>query len=131
VLHSSQRLKAARLLLGTAVITAQLSAASGLDVTVPFTINVASTAVDPDDYSITSSPIIITAGNTTADLAVTIASDVDIEGDETVIVDMGTPTNAVQSYVTTHTLTITDDDPKVTLARLLLLPNSQQQAALM
>jgi hypothetical protein len=31
-----------------------------------------------------------------------------------VIVDMGTPTNAVQSYVTTHTLTITDDDPKVT-----------------
>jgi predicted outer membrane repeat protein len=95
---------------GTAVITAELSAASGLEVTVPFSVNGTSTAVDPDDYSITASPVIIPVGITTADITVTITEDTYIEGDETVIVDIGTPTNATQGATTTHTLTITDDE---------------------
>jgi hypothetical protein len=44
---------------GTFTITAELSEASGLDVTVPFTLS--GTAVDPADYGITASPITITA----------------------------------------------------------------------
>jgi len=96
---------------GTATITAQLSAASGMDVIVPFTVNGASTATGGGtDYSITASPVTITAGNTTADITVTIATDSDVEDDETVIVDMGSPTNATQGATTTHTATITDDD---------------------
>ena len=94
----------------TAVITVQLSAVSGRDVTVPFSVNGTSTAVDPDDYTITSSPITITAGNSTADITITIAADSLDEDNETVIVDMGTPTNATQGATITHTATITDDD---------------------
>ncbi|RJR16407.1 MAG: hypothetical protein C4581_09960, partial [Nitrospiraceae bacterium] len=101
---------------GTATITAQLSAVSGLDVTVPFTVNGSSTATGGGtDYSITASPIVITAGNTTADITITIAADSLDEDNETVIIDMGTPTNAVNGAVTTHTLTITDDDPEPTV----------------
>ena len=95
---------------GIATITAQLSAVSGRDVTVPFTVNGTSTAMNPDDYTITATPITIIAGNLTEDITVTIATDSDVEGDETVIVDMDSPTNASQGATTTHTLTITDDD---------------------
>jgi small neutral amino acid transporter SnatA (MarC family) len=101
---------------GTATITAQLSAVSGQDVTVPFTVNVGSTATGGGtDYSITASPIVITAGNTTADITVTISADSLDENNETVIVDMGTPTNAAQGAITTHTVTITDDDASPTV----------------
>ena len=96
---------------GTATITAELSATSGFNVTVPFSVNIASTATGGGtDYSITASPVTITAGTTTADIIVTIATDFDIEDDETVIVDMGSPINATQGTTITHTLTITDDD---------------------
>lgn len=95
---------------GTPTITASLSEASGKDITVPFTVNAGSTADDPDDYAISSSPLTISAGNPSADITVTIVSDSSVEGDETVIVDMGTPVNATQGAITTHTLTITDDD---------------------
>ncbi|MFC1845442.1 Calx-beta domain-containing protein, partial [Thermodesulfobacteriota bacterium] len=99
---------------GTATITAQLSAVSGRDVTVPFTINGASTA-DGSDYSISPpfpdpGEVTITAGNTTVDIIVTITDDSDIEDDETVIVDMGSPTNATQGATIQHILTITDDE---------------------
>jgi VCBS repeat-containing protein len=101
---------------GTMTITAQLSALSGQDVTVPFTVNGSSTATLTTDYSITGSPITISAGSTTASITITIATDAFDEADETVIVDMGTPTNATQGAITTHTATITDDDstPSVT-----------------
>ncbi|MDW7773480.1 MAG: Calx-beta domain-containing protein [Desulfobulbaceae bacterium] len=97
---------------GTATITVELSAASGREVEVPFTINAASTAAGGGtDYSITASPVVIPVGYTTADITVTITEDSDIEGDETVIIDMGSPTNATQGTTIQHTLTITDDEP--------------------
>ena len=106
---------------GTATITAQLSVVSGKTITVPFTVNGSSTATGGGtDYSITSSPITITAGNASEDITVTITTDPDIEPDETVIVDMGTPTNASQGATTTHTLTITDDDAVVNAAPTLV-----------
>jgi len=95
---------------GTMTITAQLSTASSFNVNVPFSINAASTAGDPADYSITTSPVTIAAGSTTADITITIAGDALHEEDETVIVNMGTPTNAVQGAITEHTATITEDD---------------------
>ncbi|NJD56330.1 MAG: hypothetical protein FIA94_07995, partial [Nitrospirae bacterium] len=97
---------------GTATITAQLSAASGKDVTVPFTVNGSSTATGGGfDYSMSASPVTIPAGSTTADITVSITSDNLDEDHETVIVDMGAPTNATQGAITTHALTITDDAP--------------------
>ncbi|MFT7680074.1 MAG: hypothetical protein ACI8QC_004080, partial [Planctomycetota bacterium] len=55
---------------GSALATVQLSAASGLDVVIPYTL--AGTAVDPDDYSIEASPITILAGDTSADITITL-----------------------------------------------------------
>jgi len=105
---------------GIMTITAQLSTISGIDVTVPFTMNGSSTATGSgNDYTITASPITITAGNTTGTITITIAADALDENDETVIVDMGTPTNANQGVTLTHTATITDDDetPVVTFSQ--------------
>ena len=101
---------------GTMTITAQLSAVSGKDVTVPFTVNGSSTATGGGmDYSISGSPITISEGSTTGTITITIAPDVKDEDNETVIVDMGVPTNATQGATTTHTATITDDDAAPTV----------------
>jgi Cu/Zn superoxide dismutase len=89
---------------GTATITAQLSSASTQTVTVPFTVG--GTADNPADYTITASPLTITAGNTSATVTVTVVADAVAEGDETVIVTLGTPTNATLGATTVHTLTI-------------------------
>jgi hypothetical protein len=98
---------------GTFTITAQLSAASGQNVTVPFTLS--GTAVDPADYGITASPITITAGNTTQTISITVVDDTIDELNETVIVTMGAPTNATQGATTVHTATINDNDAAPTV----------------
>lgn len=97
-------------------ITAELSTVSGRAVSVPFSVNGSSTATDSSDYTITSSPLSIPAGSTTADITVTILGDTTDEDNETVIVDMGTPTNATASGNTTHTVTINDDDSAPTVS---------------
>lgn len=93
----------------TLTVTAQLSAASSKTVTVPFTISGTATG-SGTDYSITASPLTISAGATTASATITIASDTSAEEDETVILTIGTPTNASKGTTTVHTATITDDD---------------------
>ncbi|MBI5632334.1 MAG: CxxxxCH/CxxCH domain-containing protein [Nitrospirae bacterium] len=96
---------------GTATITLQLSRPGSHDITVPFTINSSSTATGGGiDYSITTSPATITAGSTSANITVTITTDSQVESDETVIVELGAPTDALRGAITTHTLTINDDD---------------------
>ena len=101
---------------GTLIITAQLSEVSGKDVTVPFTVNGSGTATGGGtDYSIEVSPIIITKGNLNEEILVTISADDLDEDDETIFVEMGTPTNASLGVVTNDTLTITDDDPLPTV----------------
>ena len=101
---------------GTMTITAQLSGASGLPVTVPFTLSGTATQGAGNDYTITASPITIAAGNTTATITITIINDPLPENNETVIVTMGTPTNATLGATTVHTATIIDDDSPLTLS---------------
>lgn len=93
---------------GAMSITAQLSAVSGLDVTLPFTLS--GTAVNNVDYTATASPLTIAAGTTTAAITVTVADDTADEDDETIVISMGTPTNATATSPTEHTITINDDD---------------------
>ncbi len=99
---------------GTMTVTAELSVASGLDVTVPYTLG--GTAADPADYTITASPVTITAGSLTADVTITVVNNTLDELDKTVIVTMGTPTNATKGTTDVHTATITDDDAPLTVA---------------
>ena len=97
---------------GTLTVAVLLSATSASTVTVPFTINGSGTATGGGtDYTITASPITIAAGQRTGAINITITSDVSDESDETVIINMGNPTNAIQGAIITHTATITDDDP--------------------
>ena len=95
---------------GTATITLQLSSASGLEITVPFTLS-GTAQTDGSDYSITPSPLTIPIGSTSTDITVTLTNDTTYETpDETLIITLGTPTNATRGSPSSHTLTITDDD---------------------
>lgn len=94
---------------GSATITAQLSMATGVAVSIPFTLSGTATG-SGTDYSVTASPITIAAGSLSTTATVTIVNDAAIESQETVVVTMGTPTNASAGATTTHTVSINDND---------------------
>ena len=90
-------------------IEVKLSDASSKDVSVSF--STSGTASSGSDYSIsTSSPVTITAGNTTTDITLSIIDDNSQEADETVILTLSGPTNATLGANTQYTYTITNDD---------------------
>ncbi|OWK44404.1 FG-GAP-like repeat-containing protein [Fimbriiglobus ruber] len=90
---------------GTFSVTVNLSAASTVDTTVPFTIG--GTAVAGTDYSgLTASPLVIPAGQTSATITGTLISHPG--SDQTLTLTLGTPTNATLGTTITNTLTITE-----------------------
>ncbi|MFH1706832.1 MAG: Calx-beta domain-containing protein [Planctomycetota bacterium] len=95
---------------GTVLVTVSVSVPSGKAITVPCTVAGGSTASDPADYTIAASPLVIPAGADHADVLVTVVDDTDQEADETIVITMGTPTDATQGAVTGHTITILDND---------------------
>ena len=91
-----------------------LSAISGLEVTVPYTLSGTATAgtdyTEPDPRSVT-----IAAGETQVNIAIPVAGDEVDEENETITVTLGEPTNATVSTVEgagTGSGTITDDDTR-------------------
>jgi hypothetical protein len=100
--------------LGTAVIAVQLSSPSTQAVTVPYTVG--GTATNPADYTIAASPLVIPAGSLAGTITATVVNDGVAEPDETVIVTLGTPTNATLGATTVHTLTIAGQVPTVSFA---------------
>lgn len=94
---------------GAYTITVTLDKTSAVDVTVPFSIS--GTATENEDFTVSSSPLIITAGETSAAVTVTVVADMTYELAETVILTLGTPTHATLGTTMTHTLTIENDDP--------------------
>jgi len=98
---------------GTVRAIVELSAPSGLEVTVPFTVT--GSAVNPDDYTITTGPAVIPAGSTADTIVITVAPDALDEDDETVVLTLDTPTNATLGGTTVHTATIQDDDATPTV----------------
>ncbi len=106
---------------GSAVVTATLTNASALPVTV--NLSYGGTAVATDYSAVASSgttaSLVIPAGSTTGTITLTGTSDTLYEGYESVIVGVsGTPDNATLGTVTSVTATIDDsaDWPKVTLS---------------
>ena len=87
-------------------VTLQLSEASGLDVSVPFTVS--GTATEEDYTGLSASPVTISAGSTSVDVALTVSSDSVGDGGETLIFSMETPTYATLGATTTHTITLSD-----------------------
>jgi len=78
-------------------------------ITVPF--NLSGTATLSSDYTISASPVIIPAGSTSVDIIVDIIDDTLVEVSETIIITLGTPTNATLGSPAVHTITIVDNEP--------------------
>ena len=114
---------------GTAstTVTISLSSASSLDVTVPFTVS--GTANNPADFSVSASPVMILAGQLSANVTISPAEDLLDEVDETVILTLGAPTNAGLGVVSAHTATITDNDAAPTVAFTLATQNVSEGTA--
>ncbi len=104
--------------LGTATITATLSAAHTADVTVE--LGISGTATDTDDYTISATQIVIPTGSTSGSVTVTAVQDTVDDDDETVIVDISTATNAQESGTQQVTITIVDDDDAVVVPDVTL-----------
>ncbi|MEN9521645.1 MAG: hypothetical protein RL065_22, partial [Bacteroidota bacterium] len=78
-------------------------------ISLPFTISGTCTA-NSDDTIFTSTPINIPANATTANIQVNIIDDALLESTETVVITLGTPTNASLGTNKTFTISITDND---------------------
>jgi hypothetical protein len=90
----------------TVTITATLSEPSQGTVTVPFTVG--GTATNPTDYTISSGSLTFAPGTTSKSITLTLAGDTATDGDETAVVTLGTPTNAVLGSQAVHTVTLHD-----------------------
>jgi hypothetical protein len=89
-------------------VALQLDAASGLEVTVPFTLSGTATEGALEDYTITPSPLPIPPGEMGAEILIAVNSDGLDEEDETVVLSLGTPANATLGATAVHTATILD-----------------------
>lgn len=94
---------------GTATVVVRMSAPLGVPVSVPYALS--GTATPGSDVTIPASPLVIAAGSTNALLPISIIDDTAPESDETLVVTLGTPTNALLSAsATVYALTILDED---------------------
>ncbi|HSF79593.1 MAG TPA: Calx-beta domain-containing protein [Anaerolineales bacterium] len=93
---------------GTLSVGAQLSRAYYQNVVVPLSLS--GTAANGADYTVSVGQILIPAGSANASVSVIIVNDALDENDETVVLTMGTPTNATLGSPSVHTLTILDDE---------------------
>jgi TolB-like protein len=77
---------------GRIIITIELSAVSGKDAIVPFTVG--GTADQGKDYTMTQSPLVIKAGMRSAEISITMKGDVPVDTDKTIEVRLADPSNA-------------------------------------
>ena len=85
-----------------------LSNATDSDIVVPLSLG--GSATEGSDYSISSSPITIQAGLTSATVTINLIDDSTVEGTESIVVTLGAASNAQLGTNITHTVTVTDND---------------------
>ena len=100
---------------GTALIAVSLSAPATANGSVDYaTAN--GTALDTSDYTSTSGTLSFVAGDSVAYITVPIIDDAILESSETLTLTLTNPVGLQFGTITTHTLTITDDDsPSVSI----------------
>lgn len=91
-------------------ITVSLSAASGLDTTVIYSVTGGSATGSGTDYTLSGGTLTIPAGQTSGTISYTLNDDSTYEGDETVLVTISNPTNVSLGAITTHTITIQENE---------------------
>lgn len=104
---------------GSVSLTITLSATntSGGALTIPFTLS--GSATENSDFSLNESSVVIGADETSADAAITIVDDSEIEDDETIILTLGNlPSYLSSGSNASLTITITDNDENDTEAEM-------------
>ncbi|WP_162844708.1 beta strand repeat-containing protein, partial [Roseivirga pacifica] len=94
---------------GQAYVRGKIDAVAGTTITIPLSFS-GTASGGGTDYSITGSSIELSPGETMDSIRITSQYDGIEEGSETVIVDMGSPTNAIESGTQQVTITIIDED---------------------
>lgn len=97
---------------GAFAVGVEISTPATTEVTIPLTL--AGTATSAD-YSITPNPLVIPAGASAGQFSVSLVGDALYENDETAVLEFGAIVGADAGTQTTHTLTITNDDPVPTV----------------
>jgi hypothetical protein len=93
---------------GTIALQVRLSSVSDKPVAVP--VSAGGSATSGADYTLTTGAVVIPAGSTSGTAIVRIVDDKLKEGNETIVLTFGTPTNATLGSLKTTTITITDND---------------------
>jgi len=94
---------------GQAYVRGKIDALAGTTITIPLSFS-GTASGGGTDYSITGTTITLSPGELMDSIRITSQYDGIEEGNETVIVDMGAPTNAVESGTQQVTITINDED---------------------
>jgi hypothetical protein len=93
---------------GQISVMLQLTAAIDKTVTVPYTLG--GTAINTVDYTVSPNQVVLLPGDTIGEIQITIYDDDIDEGDETAVLLMGNPTNAIKGTPFAHFVTIEDND---------------------
>jgi hypothetical protein len=96
-------------------IPVTLSYASGSTVTVQYAVTGGTATGGGVDYTLAAGQLTFVPSDTSENIPVTINNDALDEDDETIVITLSNPTNAVLGATTTHTYTITDDDSAPTV----------------
>jgi hypothetical protein len=105
---------------GTGTVTVTLAPTATLTVTVPYTVSGTATAGGVD-HTLADGTFSISSGDSTASVTFDVIDDSLEEGDETVIVTLGTPTNASLGSPSQQTITINDNDDDYSVFLPLIL----------
>ena len=100
---------------GTATVTVELSAVSGKNISVNYSITGGSAESSGVDYTFSSGIATIAAGETDSVMTIAIINDLLDEIDETIEMTLSSPENSTLNANTEFTATITDNDPTPTI----------------
>jgi len=93
----------------TYTVNVTLTPAATATVTVPVEVDAANTSADAADYTLNTTSLTFSAGQTSKAVTVTVTGDATIEPDEVLSLRLGTPTGAALGAAT-HGITIANDD---------------------
>ncbi len=93
---------------GSISVSVNLSLLSVHDVSIPLALS--GSASQGADYSISTSPLVIPAGNNSGSILISLVDDSLFDPDENIVIDLGVPTNANLGTATQFTVDIEDDE---------------------
>ncbi len=100
---------------GTVNIPVSLTNNFGLAITIDYTVSGGTATGGGVDYTLASGTLTFNPGDTTQNISVSIVGDSFVELDETVTLTLSNPVNTSLGGISTHTLSIQDDDTVPTL----------------